>query len=39
MTSMPGVAQRAGDDLRPAVVPVEAGLGHDDADLPVGACR
>ena len=29
-----GVAQRAGDDLRAAVVAVEAGLGHDDADLP-----
>ena len=28
-----GVAQRAGDDLRAAVVPVEAGLGDDDADL------
>ena len=28
-----GVAQRAGDDLGAAVVPVEAGLGHDDADL------
>ena len=28
-----GVAQRAGDDLRAAVVPVEAGLRDDDADL------
>ena len=28
-----GVAKRAGDDLRPAVVAVEAGLGDDDADL------
>ena len=27
------VAQRPGDDLRAAVVPVEAGLGDDDADL------
>ena len=27
-----GVAQRAGDDLGAAVVPVEAGLGDDDAD-------
>ena len=31
-----GVAQRAGDDLRAAVVPVEAGLGDDDADLAGG---
>src|SRR4051794_31629223 len=30
-----GVAQRAGDDLRAAVMAVEARLGHDDADLPV----
>ena len=29
-----GVTQSAGDDLRPSVVTVEAGLGHDDADLP-----
>src|SRR3954447_19944177 len=29
----PGVAQHARDDLRAAVVPVEAGLGHDHADL------
>ena len=28
-----GVAQRAGDDLRPAVVPVETRLRHDDSDL------
>src|ERR1700754_3061367 len=28
-----GVAECAGDDLRPAVVAVEAGLGPDDADL------
>ena len=27
-----GVAQGAGDDLRPAVVAVEAGLGYQDAD-------
>ena len=27
-----GVAQRAGHDLRPAVVPVEAGFGDHDAD-------
>ena len=32
----PGVAQRAGDDLRAAVVTVEAGLGDDDADLALG---
>ena len=30
-----GVTQRAGDDLRPPVVSVEAGLGHDHADLPL----
>ena len=29
---VPGVAQRAGDDLRAAVVPVEPGLADDDAD-------
>jgi hypothetical protein len=29
-----GVAQRAGDDLGAAVVPVEARLRDDDADLP-----
>jgi hypothetical protein len=29
----PGVAQRAGYHLRPPVVPVQAGLGDDDADL------
>ena len=34
-----GVAQRAGDDLRAAVVPVEAGLGDDDADLAVAVRR
>jgi hypothetical protein len=28
-----GVAKRPGDDLRTAVVAVEAGLGNDDADL------
>jgi hypothetical protein len=28
-----GVAQRAGYHLRPPVVPVQAGLGDDDADL------
>ncbi len=32
-----GVAQRAGDDLGAAVVPVEAGLGDDDADLAASA--
>ena len=32
-----GVAQGAGDDLGAAVVPVEAGLGDDDADL-AGGC-
>src|SRR3954452_5994075 len=35
----PGVAQRAGDDLRAPVVPVEAGLGDDDTDLLAGARR
>ena len=30
----PGVAKRAGDDLRAAIVPVEARLRDDDADLP-----
>jgi ribonuclease BN (tRNA processing enzyme) len=30
----PGVAEGAGDDLRPPVVPVEPRLGDDDADLP-----
>src|SRR4051794_19881042 len=34
-----GVAQGAGDDLGAAVVAVEAGLGHDDADLLGGARR
>jgi hypothetical protein len=34
-----GVAQRAGDDLGPAVVSVEAWLGHDDADLAGRGCR
>ena len=29
-----GVAQRAGDDLGTAIVPVEARLGDDDSDLP-----
>src|SRR4051794_3931974 len=29
----PGVAKRAGDDLRAAIVPVEAGLRHDHTDL------
>src|SRR5579884_2305561 len=33
----PRVAKRAGDDLGAAVVPVEAGLGYDDADLLVSA--
>ena len=28
-----GIAQRAGDDLRPTVVPVESRLGNDDPDL------
>jgi hypothetical protein len=31
---VPGVAQRTGDDLGPAVVAVQAGLGDDDADSP-----
>ena len=30
----PGVAKRAGDDLGAAIVPIEARLGDDDADLP-----
>jgi hypothetical protein len=29
-----GVSQRAGDDFRAAVVPIEAGLGDDDPDFP-----
>ncbi len=29
-----GIAERAGDDLRAAVVPVEPRLGDDDSDLP-----
>jgi hypothetical protein len=29
----PRITQGPGDDLRAAVVPVEAGLGHDHADL------
>ena len=33
------VAQRAGDDLRAAVVAVEAGLGDDHADLALGVRR
>ena len=33
-----GVAQGAGDDLGAAIVAVEAGLGHDDADLASGCC-
>jgi hypothetical protein len=33
------VAQGARDDLRAAVVPVEAGLGDDDADLAAGHGR
>ena len=33
MTSMPGVAQRARDDLGAAVVAVEARLGDDDSQF------
>src|SRR5206468_8925643 len=31
----PRVAQRARDDLRAPVVPIQAGLGHNDTDLPM----
>ena len=33
------VAQRAGNDLRPAIVPVEPGFGHHHSDLPAGHRR
>src|SRR5436305_504927 len=33
-----GVAQRAGHDLRPAVVPVQPGLGHQYPNRPPRAC-
>ena len=32
-----GVGERAGDDLRAAIVAVEAGLGDEDAELAVSS--
>jgi hypothetical protein len=28
-----GIAKRAGDDLRPAVMSIQSGLGNNDPDL------